>query len=292
MRLVQHPMGSLELAHWYGRPGRPPFHAPSRLACVGLFARLVDTGFTASLLLRGSVPGGTTAAASVKYEAVRERDPRFVYHGRVVRRDGWIALHYMYFYFMNDWRSTFAGANDHESDWEQILVFLEDAPEGPRPVINAGRSREAQLLDTLRAGRAELSRLKAGDFGDPRAHLHHAQHPVPPELVRQGRFVELWAATSISFVMVAVIMLTYTGAMRWWVALAVGIVAYTTIEAAFWRRLTTLLLRATLALAAVGALNPGVRVRRAAPRDRPGRSGGLDAGGQRARDPARLSPTS
>ena len=26
---------------------------------------------------------------------------------------------------MNDWRSTFYGANDHEADWEQCFVFLE-----------------------------------------------------------------------------------------------------------------------------------------------------------------------
>ena len=43
-------------------------------------------------------------------------------------------LHYLYFYFMNDWRSTFAGANDHEADLEQAFVVLEDRPDGPRPV--------------------------------------------------------------------------------------------------------------------------------------------------------------
>ena len=51
-----------------------------------------------------------------------------------MRRGGWIVLHYLYFYFMNDWRSTFAGANDHEADLEQAFVVLEDAPGGPRPV--------------------------------------------------------------------------------------------------------------------------------------------------------------
>jgi hypothetical protein len=110
------------------------FRAPGRLARVGLFARLVDAGFNASLLLRGKVPGGTAAAASVKYEAARTGDPRYVYHGRVVRRGGWIVLHYLYFYFMNDWRSTFAGANDHEADLEQAFVVLEEAPAGPRPI--------------------------------------------------------------------------------------------------------------------------------------------------------------
>ena len=134
LRLVQHPLGGLALAQWQRRPGRPIFRAPGRLARVGLFARLLDAGFNASLLLRGKVPGGTAAAASLKYEAARALDPRYVYHGRVVRRGGWIVLHYLYFYFMNDWRSTFAGANDHEADLEQAFVVLDDAPDGPRPV--------------------------------------------------------------------------------------------------------------------------------------------------------------
>jgi hypothetical protein len=487
-------MGALELNRWDRRPGHPTFRAPSRLARVGLFARLVDTGFSASLLLRGSVPGGTTAAAQVKYERARATDPRFVYHARVVRQDGWIALHYMYFYFMNDWRSTFAGANDHESDWEQILVFLEDAPGGPKPVwiacaahdysgdelrrrwddpllvkdgnhpvinagagshaayfeageyltaaplpalrpvtgaldalrhfwrdtlrqadpgdlarnieralsipfidyargdgvrvggndaetwtpviigddtpwvdgyrglfgldtfdrfagerapagpkygrngtvrqvwndplgwagltkvappfrapkalraqlkhledkletlakenasqrstldglelevrslasdgtfadlhesraaelatreaaINAGRTEEARLSDTIRAARAELARIEVGDFGDPRAHLHHDHHPVPPELDRDGRLIEFWAAISVSLVMLGVLSLTYTGVLKWWGALIVGFVVYAVLEAAFRRRLTAMLLRATLALAVVG----------------------------------------
>jgi hypothetical protein len=31
---------------------------------------------------------------------------------------------------MNDWRSTFDGANDHEADWEQCFVVLEELPDG------------------------------------------------------------------------------------------------------------------------------------------------------------------
>ena len=109
MRLAQKQLTGLDLARWNRRADRPEFHAPSRLARVGIFARLIDTAFNASLLLRGTVPGGTTAAAHLKYEKVRQTDPRYVYHGRVLRSEGWIVLHYMYFYFMNDWRSTFSG---------------------------------------------------------------------------------------------------------------------------------------------------------------------------------------
>ena len=83
-----------------------------------------------SLLLRGRVPGGTAAAADRRYDAIRERDPRVAYHGRVVRTEGWVVLHYLFFYAMNDWRSTFDGANDHEADWEQCFVVLEELEDG------------------------------------------------------------------------------------------------------------------------------------------------------------------
>ena len=130
LRFVPRPMEPFELARWNRRADRPRFHAPGRLARVGLFARLVDAGFTASLLVRGRVPGGTAAAAAQRYEGIRARDPRVVYHGRVVRSDGWIVLHYLFVYCMNDWRSSFYGANDHEADLEQAFVVLEEPASG------------------------------------------------------------------------------------------------------------------------------------------------------------------
>jgi acyl-coenzyme A thioesterase PaaI-like protein len=130
LRFVPRPLGSIELARWRNRPDRQVFSAPGRLARVGLIARLVDAGLVASLLLRGRVPGGTTAAASIRYEGIRERDPRVVYHGRVVREGRWVILHYMFLYAMNDWRSTFEGANDHEADLEQCFVVCEALDDG------------------------------------------------------------------------------------------------------------------------------------------------------------------
>ncbi len=130
LRFVPRPMDRLSLARWNRRADRPVFRAPGRLARVGLFARLVDAGFTGSLLVRGSVPGGTAAAAAQRYATIRQADQRVVYHGRVVRADGWIVLHYLFVYCMNDWRSSFFGANDHEADLEQAFVVLEDAGSG------------------------------------------------------------------------------------------------------------------------------------------------------------------
>lgn len=130
LRFVPKPMNPIELSRWRARPGRPSFHAAGRLARVGLPARLVDAGLVTSLLLRGQVPGGTQAAAQVKYAAIHEQDPRVAYHARVVRTAGWVVLHYMFFYAMNDWRSSFDGANDHEADLEQCFVVLEELADG------------------------------------------------------------------------------------------------------------------------------------------------------------------
>ena len=126
LRFVPRPMNPIELRRWRSRPDRPPFHARGRLARVGLAARLVDAGLVTSLLLRGQVPGGTNAAAQTKYSAIHGIDPRVAYHARVVRTEGWVVLHYMFFYAMNDWRSSFDGANDHEADLEQCFVVLEE----------------------------------------------------------------------------------------------------------------------------------------------------------------------
>jgi hypothetical protein len=173
LRLVQRPLNSLELRRWRQRPDRIGFRAPGRLARVGLFARLIDAGFTASLLLRGSVPGGTAAAAQVKYARAHGQDPRFVYYGRVRREAGWVCLHYLYFYFMNDYRSTFNGANDHEADWEQVFIYLEDAPDGPRPVWIAAAAHD-YTGDELRRRWDDPTLVKVGDH--PVVHAGAGSH--------------------------------------------------------------------------------------------------------------------
>jgi len=162
LRFVQEPLSGMELARWQTRPGRDVLRAPARLARVGLFGRLADAAFDVTLLLRGTVPGGTAAAAAGKYAVIRERDPRAVYYGRVVRRNGWIVLHYLWFYCMNDYRSTFHGANDHEADWEQAFIYLDDAPDGPRPVWIAAAAHD-YVGDQLRRRWDDPYLEKVGD---------------------------------------------------------------------------------------------------------------------------------
>src|SRR5262249_17190191 len=101
------------------------FHAGlGRVARGGLLPRLGDGLFSLSLLLRGTVPQATAAAAAVKYAAIQEQGERYVYQGRVVREGGWTICQYWLFYAYNPWRSGFHGVNDHEADWELISVYL------------------------------------------------------------------------------------------------------------------------------------------------------------------------
>lgn len=134
LQYVAEPLQALEYQHWSAQPERVRLPAPNRLQRVSLLTRILDGLFDMSLVVRGRVPGGTAAAAQQKYAGILQRDPRRVYYGRVVRTGGYIVLHYVYFFVMNDFRSTFHGVNDHESDWEQVFVYLTDEGEAdPTP---------------------------------------------------------------------------------------------------------------------------------------------------------------
>jgi hypothetical protein len=150
LRFVQEPVSAAAVARDQIRAGRPRFSAPSRLARVGIVARLIDAGFDLSLLVRGTVPGGTVAAADLKYAAIRARNPDFSYYGRVVRHAGWTVCQYLFFYAMNDWRSSFAGANDHEADWEQCFVFLEEHDDGSSTPVWFARAAHDEVGADLR----------------------------------------------------------------------------------------------------------------------------------------------
>lgn len=130
LRFVEEPLEGVAYQRWKFRENRPRFQAPGRLARVGLASRLLDGIFSLSLILRGTVPGGTAGAAAIKYDNLMAVDPHYTYYGRVVREGGYITLQYFFFYAMNDWRSSFFGVNDHEGDWEQVIIYLAEHPEG------------------------------------------------------------------------------------------------------------------------------------------------------------------
>ncbi len=130
LRLVDQPLEALDFQRWWRDPNRPVFLAPGRLTRVGLLSRILDSLFSLSLIIRGKVPGGTAAAADIKYQDMHHSDPRYIYYGRVIHEGGYTVLHYLFFYTMNNWRSGFYGVNDHEADWEQIFIYLSDENKG------------------------------------------------------------------------------------------------------------------------------------------------------------------
>ena len=167
LRFVDQPLEPLEYQRWLHRPERPLFRAPGRLSRVGLFSRILDSFFNLSLLLRGKVPGGTAAAADIKYREMQTQDARFVYYGRVIRDGGYIVLHYLFFYTMNNWRSSFYGVNDHEADWEQIFIYLSEEEEGePLPRWVAYASHDFSGDDLRRR------------WDDPELHKVDENHPI------------------------------------------------------------------------------------------------------------------
>ena len=115
------------------------------------------------------------------------------------------------------------------------------------------RAKRAGMTDTLLAARQELTRIQAGDFGDPRAHLRHEEHPVAAQTARYGLVVELWSAISVSLMLLLIVGLIWFQLVPWFGALVIGVLGYMIIEATFRRRLTVLVLRASLFLAIVAA---------------------------------------
>jgi hypothetical protein len=77
-----------------------------------------------SLLFRGAVPGGS-AVASLALQTAHLEPSTPKYHAHIVRDGDWIICQYWFFYSFNNWRSGFSGVNEHESDWEQVTVFLD-----------------------------------------------------------------------------------------------------------------------------------------------------------------------
>lgn len=122
---LQESVGALSQGHAMHRAKQNVFKAgQGRLARGGLLPRLADALFSLTLLLRGRVPGAVAAQAEIQYDELQQVEEKYVYQGRVVRQNGWTILQYWFFLAYNSWRSGFHGVNDHESDWELMMVYL------------------------------------------------------------------------------------------------------------------------------------------------------------------------
>jgi hypothetical protein len=113
-----------------------------------VLSRGLDAISRASLMFRGRNSSGTEASAETQYRGSMSPD-RHPYYGRVVRDGGYVVLQYWYFYAYNDWRSRVFGVNDHEADWEQVIVYLAGHDDDLEPVWIAASAHD-EVGDDLR----------------------------------------------------------------------------------------------------------------------------------------------
>lgn len=162
LRFVDEPFTRTATALWRRRSDRPRFKHASRLARVGVLSRVVDALNRMSLLFRGKVAKGTEAAAETMYRE-RMRAEHHPYYGRVVRAGGYTALQYWIFYPFNDWRSRIYGVNDHEADWEQVVVYLAGQPDGSQIPAWVVFSAHDETGDDLRRRWDDPDLTRVGD---------------------------------------------------------------------------------------------------------------------------------
>ena len=120
--------------------------------------------------------------------------------------------------------------------------------------LAALRARHAALGDAIEASSASLVRLRAGELGDPHAHLHHVQRPTDKREIAHGRIVEFWSAISVGLVLLATVVPFYLGFVPLWGALLIGVGGYLVIESVLRRRMQLVLVRLTLVLAVIAAI--------------------------------------
>lgn len=197
---------ALEAARFVARHRSHFLRSRGRLARVGLLSRIIDALFSITLILRGRVPGGTTAAADAAYRQLQAKDEKYVYHGRAVRQGGFVCLQYWFFYAMNDWRSSFHGVNDHESDWEQIIIYLEEKNLAPQWVAYASHDFTGDDLrrrwddpEMRRDGEHPVIYAGAGShasYFSPGEYMHEVALPFSAPLTRVMRALEkFWRET-------------------------------------------------------------------------------------------------
>ncbi|MCA9962214.1 MAG: hypothetical protein KC443_24430, partial [Anaerolineales bacterium] len=54
----------------------------------------------------------------------QQHNPAYAYYYRQVIDGDYLCLQYWFFYSFNNWGTSFAGMNDHEGDWEGMMLFF------------------------------------------------------------------------------------------------------------------------------------------------------------------------
>jgi hypothetical protein len=141
-----------------------------------------------------------------------------------------------------------------------------------QPDLRAVYSEYAAELETLAGELAELKqeiaqkelvlrslarheqRLKGGQMDSPTVHIRRARRPVPPDVIRQSRFVEVWAALSVGVFLFGFALLFLFARQYTLTGLLVIFYVVVLIEAWFRQQIGSLLTRTALLLALIASL--------------------------------------
>jgi hypothetical protein len=182
---VEDPLSRRQYKAWRRAGYGEPMPGSSRFSQVGIVSRIFDALFRLTLLFRGRVPRGSVAAGEITYrEKIAQAGTP--YYGRVTREAGWTILQYWFFYPMNDWRSSFHGINDHEADWENIIIYLSPDGDGelvPRWVAFSSHDAEGDGL-RRRADDPDLEWVDGHVVAYPGAGSHSHSPRAMDEAVR------------------------------------------------------------------------------------------------------------
>ena len=85
------------------------------------------------------------------------------------------------------------------------------------------RSENDAVLEGLRL---RIERRRAGEVGDPRAHIKHAAAPVPESKMRFDHAAELWASISVSLLLIGLAVLILAAPGNVWAETIVLVLAF------------------------------------------------------------------
>jgi hypothetical protein len=112
------------------------------------------------------------------------------------------------------------------------------------------RSENEAVLEGLRR---QIERRRAGEADDPRAHIRHSAEPVPAKKMRFTRATEIWAAVSISVLLIGLALLMLYSPSNVWAELVVLVVAFVIGESVLRGTFVRTVNRVAVILALIGA---------------------------------------
>ena len=143
-----------------------------------------------------------------------------------------------------------AGSPHLAAEAERLEAELTDEA-AKLTALRKERSENDAVLEGLRR---RIDRRRAGEGDDPRAHIRHSAEPVPAKMMRFSRATEIWAAVSISALLIGLAVLMLASPSNVWAELVVLLVAFVIGESVLRGTFTRTVNRVAVILALVAVV--------------------------------------